>query len=56
MKKEDEGKGSAAPSGMSFEDATAALKDQEDAERAAARGAMLEEVSIHQGNYFIHII
>jgi preprotein translocase subunit SecE len=32
-----------ANSGMSFEDATAALKDQEDAEKAAARGEMLKE-------------
>lgn len=32
-----------ANSGMSFEDATAALKDQEDAEKSAARGVMLEE-------------
>lgn len=33
----------AGSSGMSFEDATAALKDQEDKEKSAARGAMLEE-------------
>lgn len=32
--------------GMSFDEATAALKEQEDKERAAARGAMFEEVSI----------
>ena len=31
--------------GMSFDEATAALKEQEDKERAAARGAMFEEVS-----------
>jgi preprotein translocase subunit SecE len=34
-----------ASAGMSFEDATAALKAEEDAERAASRGAMLEEDS-----------
>ena len=30
--------------GLSFEDATAALKAEDDADRMAARGAMLEEV------------
>lgn len=42
---QDEEVSSEENSGMSFEDATAALADEVDAERAASRGAMLEEDS-----------